>query len=923
MCRRIKYVAAIALVVGLITPGKTWAELVGQWKFDEGSGLTAYDSSGNGHDGTLVGGATWADGRFGGGIELDGSSGYVSVPSFELTTETVTFVAWVNGWKGADWAPLISSRVANACEMIFSDDDTLRYVWNNDSSATWAWSGGPVIPQDTWTMLAVTIDLDRATAYVYTDDAGLTQSTNAIAHVEQTVGALQIGYSYDPRYVRGIMDEAAVYDHALTEDELLTLAKGAKGLPLARGPDPVDGAMFEATWVTLTWRPGDFAVSHDVYLGESFDDVSNGTADTFRGNQASTMLIVGFAGFPYPEGLVPGTTYYWRIDEVNEADPNSPWKGNVWSFWIPPKTAYDAVPPDGSQFIPADVTLEWTGGFGAKLHHVYFGDDFDTVSNATGGAAQATTSFAPGVLELNKTHYWRVDELDPPFTHKGDVWSFTTLPEVPITDPTLKGWLTFEEGTGTTAVDWSGSGNHGILIGEPRWVPGYDGGALEFGGENYVDTGYTENLTTWTIACWVKSPQAPSSGAASGPVHREQNYQFNWNHGNDTFRAAAAINVDGTWHAASYAPLQANRWYHLAATFDGSALAAYRDGVLITTNVAATGTPNSESNSLKLGRHAANASQFFTGTVDEARVYNRALTAEEIQQIMKGDTSIASGPNPGNGTMVEISDALPLSWSAGDNASQHDVYFGTDKNAVANADASDASGIYRGRQGTTTYNPPEGVEWGGGPYYWRVDEYNTDGTIGAGKLWTFAVTDHLFVDGFEDYNDYPPDEIWNTWIDGFGVPTNGALVGYGDDVVQAGGDYVETTIVNSGAQSMPLFFDNNLVTSEATKTLTPAENWTRDGVTDLSLWIRGDTANPAEQIYVALNGAAVFHDDPAVAQAASWAEWRIALSAFSDKGVNLAAINTVSIGLGDKNNVTAGGSGVVYVDDIRLYRPTP
>ncbi|KPK37665.1 MAG: hypothetical protein AMJ65_14095, partial [Phycisphaerae bacterium SG8_4] len=229
-------------------------------------------------------------------------------------------------------------------------------------------------------------------------------------------------------------------------------------------------------------------------------------------------------------------------------------------------------------------------------------------------------------------------------------------------------------------------------------------------------------------------------------------------------------------------------------------------------------------------------------------------------------------------------------------------------------------GIYRGRQSTTRYNPPEGVEWGGGPYYWRIDESNTDGTIGKGKLWTFTVTDYLLVDDFEDYNNYPPDEIWNTWIDGFGDPTNGALVGYGDDVVQAGGDYTETTIVNSGAQSMPLFFDNNLVTSEATRTLTPADNWTREGVAELSLWIRGESANSAEPVYVALNGVAILHDDPAIAQATSWTEWRIPLSAFADGGVNLTAINTVSVGLGDKNNITAGGSGVLYVDDIRLVR---
>ncbi|MHC4144997.1 MAG: LamG domain-containing protein [Planctomycetota bacterium] len=923
MCRKLTFMVAIALMVSLMMANAARAELVGQWKFDEGSGTTAYDSSGNGHDGTLVGGATWTDGHFGGGIELDGSSGYVSVPSFELTTDTITFVAWVNGWKGADWAPLISSRVVGQCEMNFGNNDTLHYTWNNDSSATWDWTGGPVIPQDTWTMLAVTLDPGSATAYVYTDDGGLTQSTNAIAHIEETVGALQIGYSYDPRYVRGIIDEAAVYDHALSEDELMTLAKGAKGLPLARGPNPTDGTMLTATWVTLSWRPGDFAVSHDVYMGENFDDVDNGTGDTFQGNQASTMFIAGFAGFAYPEGLVPGTTYYWRVDEVNDADPNSPWKGNVWSLWIPPKKAYDAVPADGAQFVPADVTLEWTAGFNAKLHNVYFGDDFDTVNNATGGAAQTATGFVPGALEPNKTYYWRVDEFDPPFTHKGDVLSFTTLPDVPITDPALMGWWTFEEGIGATAVDWSGQGNHGTLIGNPQWVPGYDGGALEFDGDNYVDTGYTENLAAWTIACWVKSPQAPAGGAASGPMHREQNYQFNWNHGDEVYRGAAAMSVGGVWRAASYMPLQANRWYYLAATYDGSVFNAYRDGVLITSNTAASGAPNSESNSLKLGRHAASAGNFFTGTVDEARVYNRALTADEILQAMRGDTSVAWAPSPGNGAVVGINEALPLGWSAGDNAAQHDVYFGTDKDGVAGADASDATGLYRGRQSAATYNPAEGVEWGGGPYYWRVDESNTDGTISAGRLWTFSVADYLLVEDFEDFNDYPPDEIWNTWIDGFGTTNNGSTAGYADPDFAAGEHYVETSIIHGGAQSMPLFFDNNLKFSEATMTLVSPRDWTEQGVGVLSLWIRGDTANAAERIYVALNGVAVYHDDPVAAQAAGWTEWRIPLSAFADKGVNLAAINTVSVGLGDKNNITAGGSGILYVDDIRLYRPAP
>ena len=179
--------------------------------------------------------------------------------------------------------------------------------------------------------------------------------------------------------------------------------------PYAFGPDPADGAQHKATWVTLRWMPGQLAVSHDVYLSDDLDAVDEATRDSevFRGNQTTTFLVVGFPGFPYPEGLVPGTTYYWRVDEVNEANPDSPWKGEIWSFSLPPKTAYNPNPADGDQVADANsVTLSWTNGFGAILHTVYFDDDFDEVNNATVGIPAGTTSYSPGKLEREKVYYW-------------------------------------------------------------------------------------------------------------------------------------------------------------------------------------------------------------------------------------------------------------------------------------------------------------------------------------------------------------------------------------------------------------------------------------------------------------------------------------------------------------------------------------
>jgi hypothetical protein len=200
---------------------------------------------------------------------------------------------------------------------------------------------------------------------------------------------------------------------------------------LAHYPTPSDGAMHSETWIVCSWTPGQYASTHDVYIGEHFDDVFNGTGDTYRGNYRDTFFVYGFLDYPHSPGLIPGNTYYWRIDEVNDLHPDSPWRGDVWSFWLPPYTAYDPIPADGAELIDPNITLSWSAGFNVKSHTVYFGDDLEDVNNATGGLLQKTTNYNPDLLELDKTYYWRVDEFDGYITHKGAIWSFSTKPAGP------------------------------------------------------------------------------------------------------------------------------------------------------------------------------------------------------------------------------------------------------------------------------------------------------------------------------------------------------------------------------------------------------------------------------------------------------------------------------------------------------------
>ena len=724
MSRKLIYLVSLISVLSManIAP----AELVGHWRFDEGTGTITRDSSGNGHDGSFEGSTAWVrpgwDG-VGSCLQFGGAGDRVTIEPFDLTGSGITLAAWVNVTNFQDDARLLSKSEGSGTAdhywaMILSGggENNLEFRLRTDTGATTRTSvpDSEDLQADEWTHIAVTWDASDPFMRFYKNGQEIfsqSKAGNAVGagpDVKIAIGNQSASVADAAGRIRpfgGLMDDVVVYDKALDTEELEAVMSGLQAVPHARKPDPADGAIHAETWVNISWSAGDFAVSHDVYLGDNFDDVDNGTGDTFQGNQTDTFIVAGFPGFPFPEGLVAGTTYYWRIDEVNETDPNSPWKGDIWSFSVPPKTAYNPNPADGAEFVDPNATFSWTPGFGSILHTAYIGTNFDDVNGAAGRVPQGAATFRPGPLDLEKVYYWRVDEFDAATTYKGDIWSFTT--------------------------------------------PGAVG-----------------------------NPQ-PANGAAD---------------------------------------------------------------VQMTAN---------------------------------------------------------------------------LSWTPADNAASHELYFGIDKDIVKNATTASPEYIGPRSLGSESYDPGK-LAWDA-VYYWRVDEVYPTGTV-KGLVWTFTTADFIIVDDFESYDDIDPlagepgaNRIFDKWIDGFGTTTNGALVG--NDLPP----YAEQTVVNGGAQSMPYLYDNNLKTSEATLTLAYPRDWTEQGVTKLSLWFRGSSANSVERMFVALNGnTVVYHDDPAATQMTGWNEWVIDLTEFA--GVNLSNVNTITIGIGTKGSPAAGGSGTMYFDDIRLVR---
>ena len=830
----------LVVLSSLLAPGtRVSAELIGHWPLNG----NADDASENGNDGAAMGGVTYTEGVSGLAADFNGSDAQIDCGDIPVgDTGEISIAFWVKPRNIAqNWAGFVSKWTLDNSQRTFwlgqhSTDGWLRFGFypGGPTAETFVDSGRVILANEQWTHIVCSHDGNIQK--IYADGVEIVASPARNAGIIDRGGNLRFGIVSTGNWFNGLIDDVRIYDHALSAAEILGTMTG-QPWPYALGPDPADGAILDATWTNLQWKAGDLAVSHDVYLGDNLDEVGRADRDSavFQGNQTDTFLIVGFFGFPYPEGLVPGTTYYWRIDEVNDADPNSPWKGDVWSFWVPSRIAYDPDPGNGAEFVNSDADLSWTAGWGGVMHTLYFGTDAEEVANASGGLPQTDVTFDPGTLTGGTTYYWRVDEFDGVQVLKGNVWSFTTVPEIAVADPNLAGWWQFDEGTGTTVVDWSGRGNHGTIIGGAQWADGYHGGALQFdGSDDFVDFGNPPDLPSGTaprsICAWATTDNLAGgwkvivgygspAGSQSNGFARNGTLLSGFGYGND-------LHVADFW--------QTDVWYHLCLTYDGATAILYVNGGQVLSEAKEW---NLNLSRARIGRQVNDAAEFWAGLIDDVRIYDKVLTPEEITLVMRGNPLLAWSPGPADGSTPDVDTALPLSWSPGDGASSHEVYFGTDRDAVDTADKADTTGIYRGNQSGTSFTPAEGVEWGGGPYYWRVDENNTDGTVTKGRIWSFTVADFILVDDFESYTDNDPqnEAIWQHWLDGYQVATNGSQVGYLDP------PYAEQTIVHGGGQSMPLLYDNTagVRNSEVELTLTAPRDWTAHGIGALSLWFRG------------------------------------------------------------------------------------
>jgi hypothetical protein len=336
MCRKLFFLIYSVLLLSIV--GNASAELVAHLPLDEGSGKVTQDVTGNGHDGTLTDeGILWAEGKLGSCIELDGA-GYIDVAGpneIEIGGADVTIALWL---KSSAVGVFAMSAIGKLDPTVHSSQDR---VFGINSAGQWemyqygvgALTSPTFIRDGDWHHVVFSQEHDYKDSYdlwnFYVDAELMATRGDFDSGDDAEEHIIRIGQGVGPvggSFI-GAIDDIRIYNHALTQAELREL------IPLelyATLPYPRNGAKNVSDNPALTWRSGIDGAQHELYIGTSPSEVMSAevtSSDIYKGRQA-------LDSYTFPEPLEWGETYYWRIDEVNDAQADSPWKGDVWGFTV-------------------------------------------------------------------------------------------------------------------------------------------------------------------------------------------------------------------------------------------------------------------------------------------------------------------------------------------------------------------------------------------------------------------------------------------------------------------------------------------------------------------------------------------------------------------------------------------------------------
>jgi fibronectin type 3 domain-containing protein len=672
--------------------------LVAAYCFNEGTGSTVTDLSGNNLNGTLVGAKWTTQGKYGNALSFNGSTDYVDLgnPTALQLTGSMTIEAWVKSAANpADDGQIVAKSNDSAGWQFKTSPDTGPHTFGvgvspGSGSRVQRYSAARSL--NTWYHVAGVYNATARTLDIYVNGtlnnvtlSGTVPASQGNANVNVNIGRRAGGSGY---YFNGIIDEIRIYNRSLSQSEIANDMNTPLG---ATGPDtqpPTSPAGLTATAVSST----------QINLGWTASTDNIGVTG-YRVERCQGTGCANFAQIAAPSGtgvsyndttVTAGTTYNYRVRATDAANNLSAYSATAGAATPVPDTQPPTAPANltAAAVSGSQINLNWTTatdnigvtGYQVERCQGLACSTFTQIATLGG----LTTTYNDVTLIANTSYSYRVRATDAALNAGAysNVAGATTL----ASSLGLTAAYNFNEASGTSATDASGHGITGTLQGATWTTSGKNGTALSFNGTSgYVDLGSSATLRTtgsMTLSAWIfATGNPPDDGQIIALSNDNAGWQLKTTPDTGVRTAAISVSPTASSHIQrnSTTVLALNTWYHIAGVYNATAqtLDIYVNGALA--NGSLTGSsviPGAQvlpsGVNANVGRRSGG--YYFKGTIDDVRIYNAALTPSQIQADMNtpvgGGADIQPPSAPANLTAAANGTQITLSWmSSTDNVS--------------------------------------------------------------------------------------------------------------------------------------------------------------------------------------------------------------------------------------------------------------
>jgi len=627
--------------------------LVGHYELDETSGTVAVDSSGLGHDGTLVGAPIWhTDGVYGGSLEFDYTDGndYVELPNStvldDLQVNDYTLATWFNpssvppetGFADLSGYGLIK-KPNSSLGLHYSHITGFHfnhYADEGSGSVQQAVTASIYSPGQ-WHHVAATVNRSAGLVSLYVN--GKLVGTNPFVPNSPGIdygtqkwrlGISDPGGSFTERPAHGVQDDARLYNRVLTAAEVAELygLVGHWKMDEGAGTTAVDSTAFgnDATLNGATWTTdctGENALTFDgtndtATTNATFDPPANGTVAFWM--QAS--------GTPTVRQRIFGVDANWeaRIETTGMISFDlgaSPFFGNE-PFATGIVDNVDRWYHIVAMFNDADDSYE-----------VYVNGELQASGISPVDLVSQTAAILSFGTRTGSSEYWEGSLRDFRIYNR---WLGGS--EISALSG-LAGYWKLDETSGTVAVDSSANGNDGtytggVLLnqnGQVDQAPDFDGIS---GYVSVPDDASLRMDKAFSMSMWIRYEGATSVNQVI--LNKEGEYQLAiFTNGEIQWSVSSSTSSIWPWHPTGYV-IPIGKWTHLALTYDSGEIKTYANGVLVDTysqSSSAVGDTTTALNELRIGNRSQSA-RHFNGRIDDVRVFSRVMCLEEVFGLYRG-----------------------------------------------------------------------------------------------------------------------------------------------------------------------------------------------------------------------------------------------------------------------------------------------